>query len=232
MGLAGEDELHRHLRIVDQRGERLEVLQQQVGPLVGGEPAGEADRQRVEAERAAQLRDDRRPARRGVPPAAPRAAGRSRSAAPSASGASPTARRRRRSRWRPRDPAACCAPPSRRRGAGRRPGASAARASVDVHAVGDVADRHFVLAQARIERHPHRARDVAVQRRHGVGAAGRLSASTVMQNCSFVVVRIDAAEAPSRRRTTGRARRAAGRGAPRPARRETGRGRPAPACAW
>ena len=39
--------------------ERLEVLQHQVRALVGGEPPREPDRQRVEAERAAQLRDDR-----------------------------------------------------------------------------------------------------------------------------------------------------------------------------
>ena len=51
--LAGEDELHRHLRDVDQRGERSRSLEDQVGALVGGEPAGEADGQRVEAERAA-----------------------------------------------------------------------------------------------------------------------------------------------------------------------------------
>ena len=49
MGLAGEDELHRQLRVVDKRGDLLEVLEDQVGPLVGGEAAGEADRQRVEA---------------------------------------------------------------------------------------------------------------------------------------------------------------------------------------
>jgi hypothetical protein len=33
----------------------------------------------------------------------------------------------------------------------------------DVHAVGDVANRHVVIAQRRIERHPHRARDTAMQ---------------------------------------------------------------------
>ena len=67
-------DLHRHLRMVDERGDRLEVLQQQVGALVGGEPAGEPDRERIEAERAAQLRDDRRRLAAPFAPAAPRAA--------------------------------------------------------------------------------------------------------------------------------------------------------------
>ena len=58
--LAGEDELHRHLRVVDERGERFDVLQDQVRALVGGEAAREADGQRVEAQRAAQLRDELR----------------------------------------------------------------------------------------------------------------------------------------------------------------------------
>ena len=39
---------------------RVDVLQQQVGALVGGEAAREADRQRVEAERPPQLGDELR----------------------------------------------------------------------------------------------------------------------------------------------------------------------------
>ena len=50
VGLAGEDELDRELRVVDQRGHQLEVAEDEVGALVGGEPPGEADRQGVEAE--------------------------------------------------------------------------------------------------------------------------------------------------------------------------------------
>ena len=74
MRLAGEDELHGHLRVIDERGERLEILQQQVGALVGGEPAREPDGQRVRAERAAELRDEAPRARPAARPAAPRAA--------------------------------------------------------------------------------------------------------------------------------------------------------------
>ncbi len=55
MGLAGEHELDRHLRIVDQRGDAIDILENQVGSFVGREPPREADRQRVEAQRPAQL---------------------------------------------------------------------------------------------------------------------------------------------------------------------------------
>ena len=44
----------------------------------------------------------------------------------------------------------------------------------DVNAVGDVADRHLFLGSSREERRPHGARDLAVQRRHRVGAARQL----------------------------------------------------------
>ena len=47
MRLAGEDDLHRQLRIVDQRRDLLQILEQQVGPLVRGKAAGKADRQCV-----------------------------------------------------------------------------------------------------------------------------------------------------------------------------------------
>ena len=47
MGLAGEDDLHRPLGVVDQPVQAVEVLEQQVGPLVGGEAAGEAQGQRL-----------------------------------------------------------------------------------------------------------------------------------------------------------------------------------------
>ena len=47
MRLAGEQELHRALGIVDHRGQALDVGEDQVGALVGGEPAREADGQRI-----------------------------------------------------------------------------------------------------------------------------------------------------------------------------------------
>ena len=51
MGLAGEDELHGALRIVDQLGQRIHLAEEQVGPLVRGEAACEADGERVGIER-------------------------------------------------------------------------------------------------------------------------------------------------------------------------------------
>ena len=58
MRLPCEDNLDRHLRLVHQRDQRLEILQQQVGALVGREAPGEADGERVERQGAAQLRKD------------------------------------------------------------------------------------------------------------------------------------------------------------------------------
>jgi hypothetical protein len=47
VGLAGQDELHRRPRAVDDFQQPLGIVQQQVGALVGGEAPGEADRQHV-----------------------------------------------------------------------------------------------------------------------------------------------------------------------------------------
>ena len=47
MGLAGEDELHRPILVVDEGGEAVEVAEDQRAALVGGEAAGEADGQGV-----------------------------------------------------------------------------------------------------------------------------------------------------------------------------------------
>ena len=54
MGLAGEEELHGALGIVDHGGEALHVGEQQVGALVGGEAAGEADGERIGREHFAE----------------------------------------------------------------------------------------------------------------------------------------------------------------------------------
>ena len=51
--LAGEDELHRPVGVVEHRHQPLGLRQQQRRPLVGGETASEADRQRVGVEHAA-----------------------------------------------------------------------------------------------------------------------------------------------------------------------------------
>ena len=50
VGLAGEDELDRPIRRSDDVDHPVHVLKDQAGPLVGREPAGEADRQGVGVE--------------------------------------------------------------------------------------------------------------------------------------------------------------------------------------
>src|SRR4029077_20509101 len=47
MGFAGKNELHRAFGIVDHGGQALEVGEDQVGALVGGEAAGKSDGERV-----------------------------------------------------------------------------------------------------------------------------------------------------------------------------------------
>ena len=57
VGLAGEDDLHRAPRIDQQPAQPLEVAEDQVGALVGGEPAGEADGERRRIEQRARADD-------------------------------------------------------------------------------------------------------------------------------------------------------------------------------
>ena len=64
----------------------------------------------------------------------------------------------------------------------------------DVDAVGDVADRHLLLGSTRKERRPHRARHLAVQRRHGIGAARQLQREDRHAEAFVRIGRIDASE--------------------------------------
>src|SRR5205807_3443729 len=57
MGLAGKDELDRTFGIVDHRGETLDVGENQVGALVGGEAAGKSDGERVWTEHLAEAHE-------------------------------------------------------------------------------------------------------------------------------------------------------------------------------
>src|SRR5436190_3535200 len=50
MRLAGEENLHRSIRGGDDAAQALEVAEEEVGPLVRGEAAGEAERERVRVE--------------------------------------------------------------------------------------------------------------------------------------------------------------------------------------
>ena len=53
MRLAGEDDLHRPPRGVQDAEQPIRVVEDQLRPLVAGEAAGEADRQRVRIEQRA-----------------------------------------------------------------------------------------------------------------------------------------------------------------------------------
>ena len=174
MGFAREDELDRRLRVVDQRGDRFEVLEDQVCALVGGKAPGESDRQAVQAQRTLVVRD-------GV------------------GGLAATLGRAHHLPAHEIDQARLqglmCLPqlavidaldvvPALRLGATVGPvGAQVAvvnlvhlrrQPGLHVHAVGDVTDRHAFLGHARVQAGPHGARDVTVQRRDRVGAARQL----------------------------------------------------------
>ena len=73
-------------------------------------------------------------------------------------------------------------------------GTFAGRARWDVDAVGDVADRDFVLGLAGIETGPHRARDFAVQGGDAVGATRELEAEHGHAERLGAVGWVDAAE--------------------------------------
>ena len=57
MGLSGEDELHRAVRVGEDFSDQRHIPHDQVGPLVGGETPGESDRERLGVEGLAQLFD-------------------------------------------------------------------------------------------------------------------------------------------------------------------------------
>src|SRR5215467_3852575 len=56
MGFAGKNELYRPLWIADERGNAVNILEDQVGPFVSGETPGKADRQGIKTECTTQLR--------------------------------------------------------------------------------------------------------------------------------------------------------------------------------
>ena len=66
MGLAGENQLHRPLRMIQQARQALRVMQQQIGSLVRRESPCEAHRQYLRIEQAlGAIELDRRAARNG-----------------------------------------------------------------------------------------------------------------------------------------------------------------------
>ena len=155
------------------REQPLGVAEDQLGPLVAGEPAREADRERVRIEQRAGG-DDARGADVLVGPALPRALADEREQVVAQ-------RLARRPQLLVRDledarperrvvvaiaPAGVEVVVEQPRHLGRHP-----RRHVD--AVGDRADRPLVVRDARPERRPHLARDLAVQLADGVDRARR-----------------------------------------------------------
>ena len=196
VGLAGEDELHRSLRVVDQLEQLVELAEEQVGSLVGGEAAGEADRQRAGVEHVAGGFDGgssswrRRQSRTHAAadevqqPALQRVV-----RLPQLAGVDVVERSARSS-----GSLTVCLPV----------GAQVAVVELvhrigepagDVDAVGDVADGDFFFDAPRPEVRPHAARDVAVQRADRVGPARELEADDGHAEGFVLVLRLDAAEA-------------------------------------
>ena len=167
---ACEHELDRHRRVVDERGEGIDVAEHQRGALVGGEAAGEADGQGIEAQGPAHRGDDFR-----------RLAAALRLLGGAAAHGVDELHLQRLVRF-PQLAIVDGVDAIPERGvAGARGPVGTEVAVVDlahlrrepgrhVDAVGDVADRHAVFAAIGIQGAPHRARHFAVQRGDGVGA--------------------------------------------------------------
>ena len=152
MRLAGEDELHRALRIGQEAQQPFRIVQQQVGPLVGGEAARKAQRQRIAGRTGA----SRLPTSSGdAPDAANCRANRSRAYSTSAlrlalrnchrAGVGDAANVLLQRFRRPQPASFAAGLRPQIVGRSRIPGRH-------VHAVGDMSDRHFVLRPPRKER--------------------------------------------------------------------------------
>ncbi len=172
VGLAGEDELDWHDRVIDQPGETLAMAEDQRGALVGGEATGEAERQRLATEGVTSLLEG----------------GRRLAAALALTGTATAGEVEQ-----PRFQRLVCLPQLAVVNAGdARPHLGLATALhpvgaevpivEDVHrgrqpgrgvdAVGDVTDGHLVFGATRPEARPHGPADAPVQRGDGVRPAG------------------------------------------------------------
>ena len=233
--LAGEQELHGPVGVAEQRERAVGVAQQQVQALVGRDAAGEADRQHVGVERAdgglARTRACRRAP--GGRSRCARARARSASRRCSAAGGPQVLvgdRPARRPRWRAR-PRACIQPSPRWRSSSSRSGR--ADPGRDVHAVGDVGDRHVLDGAVGPQPLPHaRGRPrrggaltpLAVRDERSanwVTPNGSSPSSGWVRPAAHELVDVDAhlVGEPAQR-------------ARRPGRRDTCRCRPGPGCGW
>ena len=232
VGLAGEDELHRPLRIVDHLGHAVDVVEEQVGPLVGGEPPGEADGEDVRIEDVP----------RGLDHFVALAAAAALAAEPAADeGQHQVLQGVVRFPKLARIDVVDALPDLRIAEPGHPAGLEVAVVKLhhlvgqpggNVDAVGDVADGDLLLRPPRPEMGPHPPRDVAVQVAHGVGPPRELQPQHGHAERLVLVLRLDAAQA--HQLLEGDAQLVAQRdqGAPRSGCGRSGRGRPARACAW
>ena len=155
------------------RARRSGVVEDQFGPLVGREPAGVADRQRVRIEHAAGGDDARRADLLAGPARSHPLAARSRTGRCASRCAWPRCRRRECRASAPTggfvdlvEPAGSEVLVQQFEHRARHPGRH-------VHAVGDAAHRNLVGGHVRPHRPPHRARHLAVQGADAVDVSGR-----------------------------------------------------------
>ncbi len=195
MGLAGEDNLDRPLRIVHQRGEPIQIAHDQVGPLVRGKPAGEADRQNIRIEQIARLFH-------GFIALAAAAALAAHAAAdelqqqvlqrvvrfPQFAGIAAV-------NFLPDFRLAHVAHPIGHENAIVKLLHLPGQPTRHVHAVGDVADGNFFLHAPRPQVGPHAAGHVAVQRTDGIGPARKFEPQHGHAKAFAFIVRLDAPQA-------------------------------------
>ena len=195
MGLAGEDELHGALRIVDQFGQDIELAEEQIGALVGGEAAGETDRQRVGVEDVAGGFDDFIGFVAAASLAADAAADEVEQAVLEIAVRFPQFARVDVVERLPNLGVAHPLLPIAAEHAVVEQVHRVGEPGGNVNAVGDVADGDFFFDAPRPEVGPHAAGDVAVQSADGVGAARELEADDRHAERFVFVLRFDAAEA-------------------------------------
>ena len=234
VGLAGEDELHRPVLVVDDGRQPVEVAEEQGAALVGGEAAGEADRQRLGVEHLVGAGDLGRRGAAALELRLEPARGRRRPAARGGARASATARRRGCGRRASRRCGRSAVPPTGRRGSGRRAGPCPATASCGVWTplVIEVIGTSASGSSGQMACHIFRDTWPCSLLTPLVTLARR-RASTVMQNGSLVVAWDSAG--PGRGARCGRSSScgsSAGRSSARSAAAGRRRCRPAPACAW
>ena len=194
MGLASKNNLNRPIGIADHRKQAVDIAQHEVGPLVGCKAAGKSDREDVWVEHRARCLNSL------IALAAP-------SALPAHSPANKLQEKVfecvvgfPQFAWidlvnllpdvgltHPLHPVGRKNTVVKLQHLPRKP-------ARHVHAVGDVADRHFLFNPPRPEVGPHLAADVSVQSAHGIGSSGKLEPEHSHTERLVMVVGLHAAQ--------------------------------------